>query len=67
MDWDGGPLAIITFLRGRVGGLDRRRPPLQQSHLRFVVLDAGRFKALPAISEWSDFDDCHVKVFCVCS
>jgi hypothetical protein len=22
-------------------------------------LDAGRFKALPAVSEWSDFDDCH--------
>jgi len=22
-------------------------------------LEAGRFKALPAVSEWSDFDDCH--------
>ena len=22
-------------------------------------LDAGRFKALPAVSVWSDFDDCH--------
>jgi hypothetical protein len=33
-----GPLAIITFPRGRVGGLDGHKPPLQQSHLRFVVL-----------------------------
>jgi hypothetical protein len=38
MDCGGGPLAIITFLRGRVGGLDGHKPPLQQSHLRFVVL-----------------------------
>ena len=35
MDCGGGPLAIITFLRGR---LDGRRPPLPQSHLRFVAL-----------------------------
>ena len=35
MDCGGGPLAIITFVRGRLHG---RRPPLQQSHLRFVVL-----------------------------
>jgi hypothetical protein len=30
-------------------------------------LDAGRFKALPAVSEWSYFDDRHAKAVAFCS
>jgi hypothetical protein len=28
-------------------------------------LNAGSFKALPAVPKWSDFDDCHDLPFCV--